>query len=67
MLNIQTDNRTDRIQITISNMSGRIVSNISNIIGSQVVRIGDNLDAGVYFVKIIQGDQTVQLKLIKVN
>jgi hypothetical protein len=67
MLNIQTDNRTDRIQVTISNMSGRIVSNISNIIGSQVVRIGDNLDAGVYFVKIIQGDQTVQLKLIKVN
>jgi hypothetical protein len=48
-------------------MSGRIVSNISNIIGSQVVRIGDNLDAGVYFVKIIQGDQTVQLKLIKVK
>ncbi|NII26823.1 CHRD domain-containing protein [Pseudoflavitalea sp. X16] len=67
MLNIQTDNRTDRIQITISSMSGRIVSNISNIIGSQVVRIGDNLDAGVYFVKIIQGDQTIQLKLIKVN
>lgn len=67
MLNIQTDDRTERIQVTISNMAGRIVSNISNIIGSQVVRIGDNLEAGVYFVKIIQGDQTIQLKLIKVN
>lgn len=67
MLNIQTDNNAERIQIRISNMAGRIVSTISNITGSQVVRIGDNLEAGVYFVKIMQGDETIQLKLIKVN
>ena len=67
MLNIQTDDHTERIQIRISNMSGRIVSNISGLIGSQVVRIGDNLDAGIYFVKITQGGNTIQLKLIKVN
>lgn len=68
MLNIQTDNNDDRIQIKISNMQGRIVSVISNIRGgSQTVRIGDNLEAGVYFVKIMQGDETIQLKLVKVN
>ena len=67
MLNIQTDNNADRIQIVITNMSGRIVSTISNIIGSQVVRIGDGLEAGVYFVTITQGGETIKLKLIKVN
>ncbi len=67
MLNIQTDNQADRIQIRISNMSGRNVANISNLIGSQVVRIGDGLEAGVYIVKITQGSETIQLKLIKVN
>lgn len=67
MLSIQTDNNSDRIQIKISNMTGRIVAVISNIIGSQVVRIGDNLEAGVYFVTITQGGETIKLKLIKVN
>lgn len=67
MLNMQTDNHSERIQIRITNMSGRIVSTISNLIGSQVVRIGDGLDAGVYFVKITQGGKSIQLKLVKVN
>ena len=67
MLNIQTDNNADRIDVRISSMQGRVVATLNNLRGSQVVRIGDGLEAGVYFVKITQGDETIQLKLVKVN
>lgn len=67
MLNLQTDNPTDRIQIVITSMAGRVVSTISNITGSQVVRVGEGLEAGIYFVRIIQGSESVQLKLVKVK
>lgn len=64
MLNIQTDNDADRITVKISNLQGRIVSTINNLFGSQVIRIGDNLGAGIFFVKITQGHESIQLKLV---
>lgn len=67
MLNIQCGNNWDKIQIRISNMAGRVVESMGDLIGSQVVRVGGSLGAGIYFVQIRQGDKTIQLKLMKVN
>jgi CHRD domain-containing protein/HYR domain-containing protein/type IX secretion system substrate protein len=64
-LDIQTMNNTDRISIRIIDITGRVVEARENLLGSQALRIGNNLRAGMYFVQIKQGDNVEQLKLLK--
>src|SRR5262249_41808803 len=64
-LDIQTMNSTDKISIRVIDIAGRVVEAKENLHGSQALRIGNNLRAGMYFVQIRQGDNVEQLKLLK--
>jgi len=64
-LDIQTMNNTDGISIRVIDIAGRVVEVKDNLRGSQALRIGNNLRAGMYFVQIRQGDNVEQLKLLK--
>ena len=65
ILNIQTNNNLDKISVRISDISGRLVESKNNLAGSQTLRMGNNLQAGVYFIQLRQGNNTKQIKLIK--
>jgi hypothetical protein len=65
-LSIQTTS-SDRISLRISDIAGRMVESKNNLVGSQLLRIGNNLKAGVYFVQLRQGDKTKEIKLIKLK
>ncbi|MGZ3937078.1 MAG: T9SS type A sorting domain-containing protein, partial [Flavisolibacter sp.] len=64
-LQIQSSNRTDRIQIRVIDLSGKVIEEFNNLNGSQSLKIGAMYRPGVYIVEMIQGSQRKQLKLIK--
>ena len=64
-LNIQTGNNKDKISIRLIDVAGRVMETRNNLSGSQVVRIGNNLKAGLYIAEIRQGNLTRQIKLLK--
>ena len=63
-VNIETAS-TDKISVRLVDIAGRVVEVKNNLIGSQIVRIGNNLKAGLYFAEIIQGRDRKQIKLLK--
>jgi len=63
-VNIETAN-TDKISVRLIDVSGRVVETKNNLSGSQTLRIGNNLKAGLYFAEIIQGKDRKQIKLLK--
>ncbi|MGZ3963139.1 MAG: HYR domain-containing protein, partial [Flavisolibacter sp.] len=64
-LQIQSSNRTDKIQIRVIDLSGKVIEEFNNLNGSQSLKIGAMYRPGVYIVEMIQGSQRKQLKLIK--
>jgi hypothetical protein len=64
-INIQTENMTDKILVRVIDAAGRVVEVKNNLFGSQTLKIGSNLKAGLYFVEIRQGNDMKQLKLLK--
>ena len=62
---IESSNRTEKIQVRVMDLSGRIVELLNNLSGSQTIRLGGNYRPGMYIVEMIQGDSRKQLKLIK--
>lgn len=67
ILNIQTINGTEKINMKIIDQSGRIVESRNNLTGNQLLRVGSNLKSGIYFVELQQGNETQQLKLLKLR
>ena len=64
-LNIQTGNDKEKISVRLIDVAGRVMETRNNISGSQVLRIGNNLKAGLYIAEIRQGNITKQVKLLK--
>jgi len=64
-LNIETGNDKDKISVRLIDVAGRVMEARNNLSGSQVVRVGNNLTAGLYIAEIRQGNETKQIKLLK--
>ena len=64
-LNIQTGSDREKISVRVIDVAGRVMETRNNLSGSQVVRIGNNLKAGLYIAEIRQGNSTRQIKLLK--
>ncbi|HEX6181981.1 MAG TPA: CHRD domain-containing protein [Chitinophagaceae bacterium] len=62
-----TNSGNERVNIRIVVLYGRTVETKNNISGSQVVRMGNQLKAGVYYMVIQQGTAIRQLKLVKAS
>ena len=64
--NIQIDgasNETATVRVT--DISGRLVEQRTNVTANQVLKIGDNYQAGMYYVEVKQGQNKQQLKIVK--
>ena len=64
-MNIETFDNKEKISIRLIDVAGRIIETRNDLSGSQVVRIGNNLKAGLYIAEIRQGNSTRQIKLLK--
>jgi len=64
-LNIQTGNTKEKISVRLIDVAGRVMETRNNLSGSQVVRIGNSLKAGLYIAEIRQGNSIRQIKLLK--
>ena len=56
----------EKITMQVVDMYGRIIET-RNISANSIVRFGDRYRAGTYFVRIIQGKQHKELKLVKIS
>lgn len=63
-INIKTGNNLDKIKISVFDITGKQV-HVNTFDWNQVYRFGEQLQSGVYFVKIKQAQHTKTLKLIK--
>jgi hypothetical protein len=66
-VNIRTGNAAEKISVRLFDAAGRVVEMKNNISGSRVLRIGNNLKAGIYIAEIRQGNSSRQLKLMKID
>jgi PKD repeat protein len=63
-LQVLPNGSKDPVQITVSDILGRVIENKKLLVG-EVLRIGGQYKSGTYFVKALQGNQTSILKLVK--
>ena len=58
-------NSADKINVRLLNSDGIILNTISNVNAPQVLKIGDKLMAGIYFLQVTQAGITKTIKLVK--
>lgn len=63
---VKTANRTDKIQMQVTDVSGRVLET-RTIFPDQTVTFGDLYRPGAYHVRVVQGSEQKQIKLIKLN
>ena len=59
-------NLKEKITMQVVDMYGRIIET-NNVSANSMIRFGDGYRSGTYFVRIIQGKQHTELKLIKLS
>jgi hypothetical protein len=64
-LNIESDNKVDRVNVRVMDMYGRVLEVKNGIASNSVIRFGGNYRPGVYFAQIMQGNRKVVMRLIK--
>ena len=56
---------TEKVSIRVTDMTGRLVEQRTNLAANQVVALGNNYGAGMYYIEVTQGGNKKQLKVVK--
>lgn len=56
---------TDKVSVKVTDMTGRLVEQRTNVAANQVLNIGSNYRAGMYYIEVAQGTSKKQVKLVK--
>jgi hypothetical protein len=64
-VNIESFSDKETVSLRIIDIAGRVVEVRSNLAGSQTLKIGSNLKAGLYVAELRQGNETKQIKILK--
>ena len=62
---VESDNVKDMLSLRVVDVLGRVIEVKNNIRAGQTLQIGNNYKRGFYFVEVLQGNNSKQLKLIK--
>jgi hypothetical protein len=65
-INVESNISSKRIIMQVSDMYGRVIET-RNINANTLTRFGDRYQAGTYFVRILQGKEHKEIKLIKLS
>jgi len=66
-VSVKSNDEKEKIVLQVFDQYGRLVSVRNNILNGSTVRIGDQYKPGVYFVRVTQGRQHKEIKLIKLS
>ena len=64
-LTVLGDEQQGKINVMVYDLSSRIVASKIGLSNGQVITLGNDLKPGIYVAKVQQGNEVVQLKLIK--
>jgi hypothetical protein len=64
-LKIESPKTKEKVSLRILDLNGRPVEQRNNLNPGQVIVIGNNYKAGIYFVELLQGTERKMLKLVK--
>lgn len=64
-VNIESFDSKQNVSLRIIDIAGRVLETRSNLSGSQTLKIGGNLKAGLYVAELRQGNETKTIKLLK--
>jgi hypothetical protein len=56
---LQTDKALEDATLVVFNFFGQVVKQINNLSGQEIVLHRDNLPGGLYFVRLMQGDEVI--------
>ena len=56
---------TEKVAVKVTDMNGRLIEQRTNLAANQVVSLGNNYRAGMYYIEVAQGDKKQQLKMVK--
>ncbi|MEJ7589412.1 MAG: T9SS type A sorting domain-containing protein, partial [Ferruginibacter sp.] len=62
---LTSSKNTKSLNITLTDVAGRIVERKLNVAANGTVQVGHRLPAGIYFIEVIQDNQKQKLKLVK--
>lgn len=62
---VQSSQPSTPIQLRVSDVSGRVVLVMDKLQVEEVIPIGNNFKAGVYFIEVLQGKERKLLKVVK--
>jgi hypothetical protein len=65
-ISVKANSVKEKITMQVVDMYGRIIET-RNVSANSPIRFGDRYSAGTYFVKVIQGKQHKEIKLIKLS
>ena len=65
-INVKANNKSDKITMQVIDMNGRIIET-RNVNANSPVRFGDRYNPGTYFVRVLQGKEHKEIKLIKLS
>ena len=64
ILHLNSSDHKTKMQLQVYDQVGKLVEN-RDVTSSYLIRMGENYKAGVYFVRLTQGDKHSEVKLIK--
>lgn len=64
-IQVRSDDLTTKLTMQVFDNQGRLVEKKDNLTAGTVIRLGNMYKAGVYYVRIMQGRQHGEVKLIK--
>lgn len=64
-IRIEGNNQSERIDLRVMDILGRVVEQRTGLQHNQTIRIGDSYKAGIYFVELNNGRDKTVLKLIR--
>jgi len=66
-IRVNASNRKDRILLQVFDVSGRIVETKNNVSAGSTFTLGDEYRPGSYFIRVIQGKEHKEIKLVKLS
>ena len=64
---VKTNDQTTKLQMQVYDQYGRLLEKRDNVVAGSVIRLGEMYRPGIYYVRIIQGDQHSEVKLVKLS
>jgi hypothetical protein len=64
-LRIESDNNTEKVNVRVVDLYGRVLELKNGVAPNSVIRFGSTYRPGVYFTQIIQGDRKLVMRLVK--